>query len=314
MKRIVPILLVLLLIIIPISSTRAQSGPIRVGSKDFTESRILAYMIILKLEDAGFEVEDKTNFGDTNANREALQGSVIDVYPEYTGTAISNFYNTIEWLEIPEELLYDDYGSYAFVSSLDAALYDILWLNPSPANNTFAIALTRDFSEEHNIVTMEDFAEYVNSGGEIYLAADEDFLLRPDALPAFEETYHFSLDGTQMFVIANAFPSITERALADGVNGINASHAFSTDGLIDALDLVILEDTLQAQPIYNPVAVFRGEVVRNNPEIISLLNPIFASLDDETLRELNAQVDVDELDPSAVALDYLIENDFLGED
>jgi osmoprotectant transport system substrate-binding protein len=109
---------------------------------------------------------------------------------------------------------------------------------------------------------MEDFADYINSGGDIYMAASEDFLFRPDALPAFEYTYDFNVDGTHMFVIAQAFPTLTEQALVDGINGINASFALSTDALIQHYDLVLLEDTLGAQPVFQPTPVFRGDVLR----------------------------------------------------
>ncbi len=290
------------------ASTHAQSAPIRVSSKNFTESYILAYLVMIPLEEAGYQVEDMTDFGDTNANREALLGNQVDVYVEYTGTALTNFFPSTTFDDVTFR---DAYFTYASVSSLDASMNDIIWLHPAPGNNTFAIVVTRDFADEHGLATMEDFAAYVNDGGEIYMAASEDFLFRPDALPAFESAYNFDVDGTQMFVINQAFPTLTEQALVDGVNGINASFAFSTDALIQHYDLVLLEDTLGSQPVFQPTPIFRGNVIRENPEITRILNPIFKTLDSETLQTLNKQVDVDGLSPREVAQRYLDDNGLL---
>lgn len=293
------------------TATHAQNASIRVSSKNFTESYILAYLVMIPLEEAGFQVEDMTNFGDTTTNREALLANEVDVYVEYTGTALTNFFPSMTFDDITFR---NAYFTYATVSSLDASMNDIIWLHPAPGNNTFAIVVTREFADEHDLATMEDFAEYINDGGAIYMAASEDFLFRPDALPAFEATYDFNVDGTQMFVISQAFPTLTQQALVDGVNGINASFAFSTDALIQHYDLVILEDTLGSQPVFQPTPIFRGNVIRENSEITQILNPIFKTLDSDTLQTLNKLVDVDGLTPREVAQQYLEDNDLLGDE
>jgi osmoprotectant transport system substrate-binding protein len=294
--------------------SHAQATPIRVGSKPFTENILLAHIIMIALQNAGYNVADQTSLGDTTVNRQALLNDVIDVYPEYTGTALTNFYGDLEWVTIPDGTVRDGYLSYATVSSLDAAIFDMIWLRPAPANNTFAIVVTQEFAETNSLVTMEDFARYISEGGEIYLAASEDFLLRPDALPAFEKTYGFQIPGEKMLVIAGAFPNLTEQALHEGVNGITASFAFSTDALIKEYNLVVLTDTLFAQPIYQPAAVFRGSIVRENPQIVAILNPIFATLDDATLQTLNAQVEVEGKTAADVAREYLIQEGFIEEE
>ena len=143
--------------------------PIVVGSKQFTEQIVLGKVIIQALENAGYEVEDRTNLGGTAVNRDALEAGEIDVYPNYNGTAISNWYRDIPWAQesIPEGTSGDAYASYATVSALDAAIFDLVWLRPAPANNTYALAVTRAWSEENGVTTMPQFAEYVNDGGEV---------------------------------------------------------------------------------------------------------------------------------------------------
>ncbi|MEO0563850.1 MAG: glycine betaine ABC transporter substrate-binding protein [Chloroflexota bacterium] len=290
----------------------AQDEAIRVGSKQFTEQIVLGQIILAALEDAGYDVEDRTNLGSTQVNRDALVNGEIDVYPEYTGTALFNYFNDVEWTNIPQEAYGERTLGYALVSSYDAAINDLIWLEPTPANNTYAFAVTAAFAEENNLFTATDLADYVNDGGEVFMATGDEFAQRPDGIPAFEQTYGFDLTEDQLLVIANGTPAQTEAALNEGANGVNMAMAYATDGALQAYNFVVLEDPLGAQPIYAPTPVFRGEVIRSNPEIAGVLNPIFRTLDNVTLQTLNARVEVDGEDPAAVAADWLTEQGFIG--
>lgn len=293
------------------SVATAQDEAIRVGSKQFTEQIVLGQIMLAALEDAGYSVEDRTNLGSTQVNRDALVNGEIDVYAEYTGTALYNYFNDVEWADIPEDAYADRELGYALVSSYDAVLNDLIWLEPTPANNTYAFAVTSDFAEENGIYTAVDFADYVNSGGEVYMATGDEFAQRPDGIPAFEQTYGFDLTEDQLLVIAGGTPAQTEQALNEGANGVNVAMAYATDGALQAYNFVVLEDPFGAQPIYAPTPVFRGEVIRANPEIAGILNPIFRALDNVTLQGLNAAVEVDGENPSDVARTWLAENGFI---
>lgn len=301
------------------SSAIAQApnagDPITVGSKQFTEQIVLGKIIITALEDAGYEVIDRTNLGGTAVNRDALEAGEIDVYPNYNGTAISNWYRDIPWAQaaIGEGTSGDAYASYATVASYDAAINDLIWLRPAPANNTYALAVTRQWSEENGITDMTQFAEYVNAGGEVVLSTGDEFAQRPDGLPAFYSTYGFDLTEDQLIIIAGATPAQTEQALASGQNNVNVAMAYGTDGALLAYDFVVLDDPLGAQPVFQPTPVFRGEVIRAYPEIAGILNPIFATFDNPTLQGLNAAVEVDGLSADEVACTFLLENGFLGQ-
>ena len=312
MKKLLSLILVGMMLLGSFSFVVAQDSPIRVGSKQFTEQIVLGQIILAALEDAGFATEDRTNLGSTQVNRDALVNGEIDVYAEYTGTALFNYFNDVEWTNIPQAAYGDRVLGYALASSYDAAINDLVWLEPPTANNTYAFAVTAAFAEENGIYTASDLADYVNDGGEVYMATGDEFAQRPDGIPAFEETYGFDLTEDQLLIISNGTPAQTEQALNEGANGVNMAMAYATDGALMAYNFVVLEDPLGAQPIYAPTPVFRGEVIRANPEIAGILNPIFRALDNVTLQTLNARVEVDGEEPRAVAESWLSEMGFIG--
>ena len=312
MRKFVYVVLVAVLAVGAFGPVAAQDNTIRVGSKQFTEQIVLGQIILLALEDAGYDVEDRTNLGSTAVNRDALVNGEIDIYPEYTGTAISNHFQDVPWVEFPEGASRDRVVGYSQISAYDAAINDLVWLQPTPANNPNAFALTFEFAEANDVYTVEDFADYVNDGGDVYMATGEEFAQRPDGIPAFENLYGFELFDEQLLIIAGATPAQTEQALAEGANGVNVAMAYGTDGALMAYNFVVLEDTLGAQPIYAPTPVIRGDVLRANPEIAGFLNPIFISLDNVTLQTLNARVEVDGENPADVAGSFLQENGFIG--
>jgi osmoprotectant transport system substrate-binding protein len=290
-----------------------NSTPIRVGSKQFAEQKILGKMIVEALRANGYQVVDKTNLGGTAVVRKALTQGEIDVYPNYTGTAISNWYRSVPWAEkmIPAGASGNAYESYTIVSSLDAALHDLVWLQPAPANNTYAFAVKDSFAKAHNLTTVADLAKLINSGATVKLATNDEFAQRPDGLGAFEKTYGFKFKESQLLVIAGGTPAQTEKALANGSNGVNIAMAYATDGALKAYSEVILEDPKGAQPVFQPTPVFRGAVIRKYPEIVGILNPIFAKLTTVELQKLNAQDLVDGDSPATVAKNFLVQNGFM---
>ena len=289
--------------------TFAQADAIRVGSKQFTESIVLAKLIAHALEDAGFTIDDRSPLGGTDVNRSALVNAEIDVYPEYTGTALGLFFPDVD---LPEGLTRDARASYDYLLEHDLARNDLRWLAPAPANNTYGFAVRRAFAEQHGLATMEDFAAYVNAGGDVTMAIGDEFAQRPDGLAAFESLYGFDLADAQLLIIAAGTPAQTLQALDQGANDTNVAMTFATEGAVVAYDFVVLTDPLGAQPIFNPTPVFRAAVIDANPEIPAILNPIFEGLTNEVLQELNARVDVDGESPDAVARSYLEEHGFLN--
>jgi len=284
MKRIAMHCLLVLIVMILLLPTGCQGNVIRVASKTDTEGGLLAQMIILVLRANGFKVIDKSNLGSTQEVREALLHGEVDIYPEYTGNGAIFFEGT----EL--DIWKNAQQSYEKIKELDQVHNNVVWLKPAPANNTWAIAISKNLADQENLWTMEQFANYVNRGGYLKLMASKEFVTNQLALPAFEKTYGFSLKADQVVTISGGNSAVTEKAAANGIDGINAAMAYSTDGYLSALNLVVLSDTKNAQAIYQPTPVIRGEILEKYPEIADILNEVFASLDSETLQILNSKI------------------------
>ncbi len=280
-------------------------GPIVVGSKIDTEGALLAHTVMLLLEDAGFEVEDKSHFGPTAIVRKALLSGEIDLYPEYTGNGAFFFDGT------DPEVWKDAAKGYETVRQLDLEANNVVWLTPAPANNTWAIAVPSSLADSEGLATLDDLATYVNAGGEFKIACSEEFVTSPMALPAFQAAYGFELIEDQLLTLAGGNTAQTEQAAAQGTDGVNAAMAYGTDGSLSALDLVVLGDPRGAQPVYEPAPIVRGEVFEAYPEIEDILAPGFASFSLETLQTLNARIAFEGQDAADVARDYLTTEGFL---
>ncbi|AFZ69700.1 ABC transporter substrate-binding protein [Deinococcus peraridilitoris] len=289
------------------AGTALAADPITVASKSATEGQLLGQMIILTLEDMGLKTVDKTALGDTGTSRRALTSGEVDIYPEYTGTALNVFFKDQKF---DPSLAKNARKSYQTVKELDAK-NGIVWLAPAPANNTWAVALPQKFASEHKIATLADFAKYVNGGGNVKVAGSPEFFNRPDSFPAFENAYGFQLKPDQKLILAGATTPQTQSAAANGTNGVNVAMAYGTDGSLAALKLVVLSDPKGAQPVYQPAPTVRAEVLKAHPEIRARLDKIFTKLDLKTLQDLNGQIAVEGKNARDVAQTYLKSNNLI---
>lgn len=282
-----------------------EKGPVTVASKIDTEGALLGNMIVQLLRADGFEVIDSTEFGPTDVIRQAIISGEIDVYPEYTGNG-AFFFD-----EAGEDIWRDPQQAFERVQDLDRNANDIVWLTPAPANNTWAIAVRDDLAEEQGLAGLDDFAAYVRAGGTIRLAASEEFVTRPDVLPAFEQAYDFSLSSDQLVVFSGGNTAMTIRAASQQTDGVNTAMAYGTDGELSALGLRVLTDTLGVQPVYEPAPIIREPVLERYPEIEDILGPVFESLTLEVLQSLNARIAIEGRAASDVAGDWLRDAGFL---
>lgn len=276
-----------------------------VSSKIDTEGGLLGNMILMALDHAGIPVEGRLQLGGTPIMRQAIISGQIDIYPEYTGNA-AFFFN-----EADSDVWKDAARGYARAAELDLAANGIVWLQPAPANNTWAIALRRDVAEPAGIRTMSDFGAWVAGGGPVKLAASTEFVTAPAALPAFQAAYGFSLRPDQLVQLAGGDTAATIAAAAQQTSGVNAAMVYGTDGAIASVGLVVMEDDKSVQPVYQPAPILRQEVAKAHPEIAGVLAPIFAALDLTTLQELNGRIQVGGEPAEAVARDWLTRKGFL---
>lgn len=282
-------------------SVSAQAETIIVSSKIDTEGSLLGNLIYQCLENAGLEVENRVQLGGTPIVRKAITSGEIDIYPEYTGNA-AFFFNQADdpaWKSFEE--------GYEKAKQLDFEANKIVWLTPANANNTWAIAVRQEVADQGDLTSMSDFGRYISEGGAIKLAASSEFVSSPAVLPAFQETYGFTLSDSQLLVLSGGNTAATIKAAALQTDGTNAAMVYGTDGAISAVGLVVMADDKGVQPVYAPAPIIREEVLNAHPEIAELLAPIFQSFDLETLQSLNARIAIGGENASDVAAGYLEE-------
>ena len=280
-------------------------GAVRVASKIDTEGALLGSMMLEMLDAMGIKTVNKLQLGPTNILRSAILAGEIDAYPEYTGNG-AIFYNMQS-----DRVWQSAERGYRRIKALDAARRNLVWLAPAPADNSWVIVVRQDVAAKYRLESLADFARWVNEGGEVRLAASAEFVESPAALPAFERAYGFTLRHSQVLTLAGGNTAVTIRAAAEGISGVNAAMAYGTDGALAVLALTVLSDPRKAQVVYAPAPVVRGQVLERYPQMQGALDPVFKSLDETTLRRLNAEVAVDGAAPRRVAHDYLKAQGFL---
>jgi osmoprotectant transport system substrate-binding protein len=293
----------------------AQSGAIRVGSKDFPEEIIIGEMYALLLEGAGFKVERKLNLGGTAVAHQALLSGDLDVYPEYTGTGL---------LVILQKQLSDvpglaagtpEAGATPAANAVDAVYeyvkeqyktrFNLVWLDQTPMNDSQALAVTRQFSEEHGVTTISQLAALASSV-EITISAPVDFEEREDGLKGLRQVY-----GDFPATVNGVAPGLKYQALLDG--DANVVLAFSTDAEIKINDLVVLDDDKGLWPPYHVAPVVRQEALDANAGMADALNALAPKLTTEQMTSLNARVVGDEkAEPATVAKDFLVQQGLIG--
>lgn len=280
------------------SLAQAQD-PVVVSSKIDTEGSVLGQLILQRLENEGIDVEDRLQLGATSIVREALIAGEIDLYPEYTG-------NGAFFFDMADSPVWNDATeAYETVRERDQEANDLIWLTPADANNTWAISVREDLASKEGLESLEDLAAYLEQGGDFKLAASAEFVESEQALPAFQQAYGFELSEDQLLVLSGGNTAATMRAAAQQTSGVNAAMTYGTDGGIGALGLVVLEDTLGVQPVYQPAPVVRRAVLDTYPQIETLLVPLFEALELETLQRLNGEVAVNGRPPREVASEFL---------
>jgi osmoprotectant transport system substrate-binding protein len=271
-------------------SAAAMAQEIVVGGKNFTEQQLLSEITAQLLEAKGFDVDNRSGMGSA-ALRQAMESGQIDVYWEYTGTSLIT-YNKVE-----DKL--DAQATYDKVKELDAEK-GIVWLDPSQANNTYALAMREDEAKAMDIATLSDLAQRVNDEGDLTLASNAEFYARPDGLKPLEEAYGFEFGRAN---VKRMDSGLVYEALKN--EDVDVGLVFATDGRIPAFDFVTLQDDKGYFPSYALAPVVRDEVLEAHPELADILNQLSAQLNDEVMAGLNAKVDVDKMSIENAASEFL---------
>lgn len=267
------------------SASRPGERPrIVVGSKDFTESVILAEILSQILERQGIEVVRQFELGGNLAHEGLLSGE-IDVYPEYTGTA----YTAI----LKNEPKTDPQAVYDETKAEYAKRFDLILSPPLGFANDFAILVRGDVARKNNLKSISDA---VPISREWQAGFGQDFMSRADGYPGFSRAYgfNFARQPREMDL------SLTYRALESGELDIIAGN--STDGLIAALDLFQLEDDRRYFPPYQAVFIARGNAT---PVLKPVFDRLANAISTDQMRKLNYEVDGNKRSAKEVAAGWI---------
>lgn len=260
---------------------------IRVGSKDFTESLIVAEIYALALEDAGYTVERKLDIAGSVVHT-AIVNDEIDLYPEYTGTGLLSV--------LKMDLLTDPDEVYRVVKEEYEKQFSLTWLESSKANDGQGLAIRTALAEELGIYTISDLQAHAD---QIRFASQGDFDQREDGIPGLEKVY-----GPFEFASSKVYDSGLKYQLLKN-DEADVTPAYTTDGpLADKEQFTLLEDDKQMWPPYYLAPVVRDNVLEAHPDVADVLNKVSAALDTDTLTSLNAQVDVEKREYEEVAAEF----------
>jgi osmoprotectant transport system substrate-binding protein len=275
---------------VAIGLTAASAQTVVVGGKNFTEQQIMAEMTNQLLQAKGFKTDKRAGLG-TAPLRQAQEAGQVDVYWEYTGTSLITFNKVTDKL--------DAEATYSKVKELDAAK-GLVWLNPSKANNTYALAMRKDDAQSKGIKSLSDLAAKVKGGQNLKFASNAEFYARPDGLTPLQQTYGFEFSREN---VVRMDTGLVYQALRD--KQVDVGLVFATDGRIPAFDFVVLQDDKGFFPSYALTPVVRKETLDKNPKLAEALNALSAKLDDNTMAKLNASVDVDKKTVEEVSTSFL---------
>ncbi len=264
------------------------ANAVAVGSKNFTEELILGELYAQLLEKHGLTVARKLDLGGTQVAMEALQRGDIDLYPEYTGTALIT--------ELKLAPIANPQLAYETVKRAYAEKFGLVWLDPAPANNTQALATTQAISTKYGIRTLSALSAVAP---QLRLGSIPEFTKREDGLPGLQRAYGgFEFKEVRLLDIGLKYTALM-------LGQVDVVVAFGTDGQIAADKLIVFSDDKHFWPAYHVAPVVRKATLDAHPEIAKVLNRLAPLLDDGVMRSLNERVDGDKDEPADVARAFL---------
>lgn len=276
------------------SGSSLSHGHVTVGSKDFTESVLLAEIVAQMLEAKNIEVDRRFDLAG-NLGHSALVAGQIDLYPEYTGTSFAAILHH-QPISDPK-LVYDQVKrEYAEKFSVEVS-------PPLGFENTFAILVRGEVARRLNLRTISDTARYTPQW---HAGFGQDFVSRADGYAGFSRAYGLRFAGAPSEMALD----LTYTALASQKVDLIAGN--STDGRIAALDLVQLEDDRRYFPPYEAVFLTRKDALARVPALGEVLQKLGGAISTADMRELNYQVDGVKRDKKVVVREWLVKKGFIG--
>jgi osmoprotectant transport system substrate-binding protein len=266
----------------------AATAAIVVGSKNFTEQVILGEILAALIEQrGGLSVRRRLDLGGTFVCHHALQAGEIDLYAEYTGTALTAI--------LHRRPVSDRDTAYALVKEAYEPM-GLVWTEPLGFEDTFALIVTREAAERNHLRSISDL-ERVK--GSFRPGFGWEFVERPDGYPGLAAAYGWSFASRPREMDLG----LIYRALHQGLVDVVAGN--STDGVIAKLDLVALADDRHYFPPYDAAPVARAAVLEAHPQLRGILAKLAGSITEDRMRAMNLEVDGDLRDPRDVAREFV---------
>ena len=271
----------------------AEKPLVRIGARVFTEQTLLAEITSQYLNNKGYNAQVTGGLGSSLA-RSAQESGQLDLIWEYTGVSL------VAYNHVTEKL--DSEQSFERVKELDGKK-GLVWLHPSKFSNTYALALPENVAKEHpEINSISDLNKALRdpANKNALVSLDTEFANRSDGLIGMAELYDMDLTRKN---IRQMDAGLVYTSLKNGQ--VFAGLVYTTDGRLSAFNLKLLDDDKHYFPDYTAAPVVRKAYLDQHPDLAELLKPLAELFDDETMRQLNARVDVDHESPSRVAADFL---------
>lgn len=276
----------------------AANGPtIRIGAKNFTEQLILGELMAQLIEQhTDLKVQRRFNLGGTMICHGALQSGEIDLYAEYTGTALTAI--------LKQSVIADPQQAYETVASAYRRRFSVDWLAPFGFNNTYAITVRQSDAASRKLRTISDL---IDISATLQAGFTAEFSERPDGYPGLRRAYGLQFRQVRDFDAALMYQAIANRE-------VDVICAFATDGRIAAFNLHPLRDDRGFFPPYQAAPVVRTEILIAHPQLRQTLALLAGLLDDATMQQLNFEVDKNQRRPSDVAGEFLANRGLLKKD
>jgi len=275
--------------------SNAANGDVKivVGSKNFTEQKILGEIFAQGLAAAGYDISTELNLGDEKTALKAIKSGTIDAYPEYTGTALGSFFGVAS-----EDIPTDPQAAYEEARK-GFAEEDLTALPPTPFTSSNEIGLTANKAADLGV---EKISDLQGKSEDLTLYGSPECRQRQDCLLGLQETYDLQFKKFVPVDIALRH-EVLEKGQAD------LSIVFTTDPQNERDDLVLLADDRGMFPPYNSTLVVRDQTIEAaGPDLEKIVAQVEKGLTGAVMSELNARVDLDKKTPKEVATEYLQES------
>jgi len=285
---IVIILIALAIVLAPLFN-KSSDDTLVIGGKLGAEPEILINMYQILIEDeTDLKVELEPGLGKTSFVFNALQSGDIDIYPEFTGTAINEFLKEEVESKKDEEV-------YEQARSGMLEEFGLVYLPPMAYNNTYTLAVKESLAEEEGL---EDISDLDKVKDDLTAGFTLEFSDREDGYLGIQSLY-----GIEFGNVVTMEPKLRYTAIENG--DIDVLDAYSTDSELESYELAVLNDDESLFPPYEGAPLLREETLEEHPELEDILNQLAGKVTDDEMREMNYLVNVEEESPKDVAVEYL---------